>query len=197
MASGNPTSGFTDLNFVNNIDGSPLTSATPTNLEPSTSTNPGPSLPSGWLNQAYGGRRSARFVIRGVVSTAASSPGTLALAILLGSTSVATTPAFTPAVSLSNGEWQLEGDLVFRSVGSAGSVQASALLSIANSATSTTAMEQIQCPANTAAASWDTAYDTTVGGTYVPVPFHVQATWGTAPAGDSITCLLLKLWADN
>lgn len=196
MASGLLTSVYTDLLYVNTIDGAALTSSTPTNIEPSTSTNPGPALPSGWLNQAYG-RRSATFKVRGVVSTAASTPGTLTIAVLLGSTSVASTPAFTPAVSLSNGLWDLTGDLVFRSVGSAGLVQCSAILSIANSATATAAMEQIQCPANTAAGSWETAVDTTTGGTYVPVPFHVQATWSTAPAGDSITCTLLKLFCDN
>ncbi len=170
MASGSQQSAYTDLFYVNNIDGTPLTSSTPTNIEPASSTNPGAAIPQAWLNQAYS-RRSVKFVVRGVVSTAASTPGTLALAILLGSTSVAATPAFTPAVSLSNGEWELEGDLVFRSPGSAGLVQCSAILSIANSATATAAMESIQCPANTAAASWDTAVDTTTGGTYVPVPF--------------------------
>lgn len=195
MGTGNQQSTYTNLEFVNAADGSPLSgTSTPTNIEP---TGPAPAIPSGWVNQAFGPRRSARFVIRGVVSTAASTPGTLTLAILLGSTSIASTPAFTPAVSLSNGMWELTGDLVFRSVGGGGSVQCSAVLTIANSATATTSMEQIQCPANTAAASWVTSVDTTTSGTYVPIPFHVQATWSTAPAGDSITCLLLKLWADD
>lgn len=197
MASGLLTSVYADLLFVNNADGTPLTSATPTNIEPATSANPGPALPSSWLNQAYGARRSASFRARGVVSTAASSPGTLTIAVLLASTSVAATPAFTPAVSLSNGEWELEGDLVFRSVGSACQVQCSAILSIANSATATAAMEQIQCPANTAAGSWVTVFDTTTSQTFIPVPFHIQATWSTAPAGDSITCTLCKLFCDN
>lgn len=199
MASGNPSSGFADLLYVSVIDGTPLTSATPTNIEPANSTNPGAAIPSQWLNQAYDTSRSLSFVAKGVVSTAASTPGTLTMAVAVGATPtvLCASPAVTPAVSLSNGYWEIRGDLVVRSAASAGLLQCSAVLTMANGATATTDMVSFGMPQNLAAASWPVAADATVAGTYVPLAFHIRATWSTAPAGDSIACLTLKLWADN
>lgn len=199
MASGDPSSPGTDLFYVNVVDGTPLTSAVATNIEPSSSTALGAAIPPGWLNQAYAPGRAMHFIARGVISTAASTPGTLTMAVAVGATPtvLASSPAVTPAVSLANGLWEMEGDVIVRSAGTAGLLQCSGIWSLSNGAAATTPAIAIPFPQNLAAASWPVAVDTTVAGTYVPLTFHIRATWSTAPAGDSITCLALKLWADN
>jgi hypothetical protein len=193
---GNLTSGYTNLTYVNTGDGTPLVTSTPTNIEPALPA-PGPALMSWWLNSGFAPGRTVHFIARGVVSTAAASPGTLTLGVALAGTTLQSTPAFTPAVSLNNGWWEMEGDLVFRTGGAAAQVQCSGQLTIAASATAASDMASYPFPANSAAASWETAVDATMAGAYTPVPFHIRATWGAAAAGDSIACLLVKLWPDN
>src|SRR5258708_39648594 len=97
----------TDLLYVNEVDGTALTAAGATNIEPNTATNPSPSVPFGYLQMPYGQGRAFHWIASGVVGTAAATPGTLIMALAIGTTPtvLVATAAITPATSLSNGEW--------------------------------------------------------------------------------------------
>lgn len=191
---------LTDLIYTSLAAGVPFTSAGGANIEPQSGTNPAPALnPLVHFQLPYGEGKTFEWMAAGVVSTAAAAPGTLTLSFAIGpaATVLVAASAFTPAVSLSNGYWQMRGFTTLQSVGSAGQWLSHGTLKMANSATATADMIEYQMPANTAVASWLVTYDTTqvtVAGAY---GLHVRATWSTAPAGDSITCAEFKIMGWN
>ncbi len=71
---------------------------------------------------------------RGLITTAASAPGTLALKVLIGATILATGTSVTLPTSLTNGGWTLEGELTVATTGTSGKVAFNGEFKINNSA---------------------------------------------------------------
>ena len=119
--------------------------------------------------------KTVRIAANGYYSTVAV-PGTLNFKIKLGSTVMATTAAQTAPSAITNELWKIEAPITCRVVGSAGSGMSQSTFEFKSTALGTfSAWDMI----NTA----NVALDTTSGQI-----LDLTATWGTADAGNSITC---------
>lgn len=165
-------------------------STTSTVLSGNSTTNPPFQLPAPLWLPGYSQGRALRVTARGTISTAAT-PGTLLVLAGLDPTqnsatsrlTLAATGALTPPASLSNGEFALEFDWVFSTVGVSGGSYTSAsytggrfsLGAGANAAT--TAAVGYMVGGGSSAISADPA---------TPYFLEIWATWGTASASNSI-----------
>jgi len=142
-------------------------------------------LPAEFL-QYIGQKLSVRAA--GIISTAASAPGTLSWFLMFGSIAVyAGGASGTLATSASNATWTLDLDLTVRAVGSGTSATIAGsgkFLSTALSATT-----PIQVLATPGAL---TGFDSTVASTV-----DLQATWSVASASNSLTCQVYELISHN
>lgn len=148
-------------------------------------------LPANFMLPTYGVNKTIKVVARGVISTAASTPGTLTVGIYPDTsagtpvaTSLAPTGAFTPATSLSNAIWEYECDIQCTATGSSGT-----WLALGQMLVSPTAASGLSYGVGSSTAvtlSTQTSYF-----------LEMAATWGSASASNSITCSQLYVWGLN
>lgn len=133
-------------------------------------------LPAQWLE--FIGQK-LRIKAAGVMSTAASTPGTFTWTVMFGSISVFSGGASgTLATSASSVPWKLEIDLTVRSVGSgtAATLAGSGTL-ISAGLSASTPTQILACPGSL------TGFDSTVASV-----LDLQGTWSVASASNTITC---------
>lgn len=133
-------------------------------------------LPAQWLE--FIGQK-LRVKAAGVMSTAASTPGTFTWTVMFGSIAVYSGGASgTLATSASNAPWRLEIDLTVRSVGSgtAATVEGDGEFKSA-ALSATTPIQVMACPGSL------TGFDSTVASVV-----DLQGTWSVASASNTITC---------
>jgi hypothetical protein len=126
--------------------------------------------------------RALRFTLKGRLSSATSSPGTLRLLIRYGGVSsgiiLADSVAATIASSLANNTWFWRGEIVCRAVGSGTSSNAMTIAEYAG-ITETTGLVKIN-PASAPAVT--SGFDSTTA-----TQINVSAIFGTASASNSLT----------
>lgn len=187
-----------ELAFIGWGAGTALTnSTTQTTISPRGNTTPLPFLPAAFFNPAYGSSRAIRFVARGVISTAASSQGTLTLGLYVAGTDTASvgtstgavTGAFTPSASLSNAIWEFETTLICTAPGSTPNFVSMGQMSILPTAGS----------AATVGAGIGGTSTTSNSGLSTEGAWYLQmvATWGTPSASNSITHYQTEVWGLN
>ena len=133
-------------------------------------------LPAQWLE--FVGQK-LRILAGGVISTAASTPGTFTWTVMFGSIAVYGGGASgTLATSASSAPWKLWIDLTVRSVGSgtAATVEGSGTFQSAG-LSATTPIQLLSCPGAL------TGFDSTVASVV-----DLQGTWSVASASNTITC---------
>lgn len=157
--------GFIYVNSTGNV--TLANSTTETSLLGSTFTLP--------ASQAVVGQ-TFRAMLRGELSTNVVAP-TLRMRVLIGSTAVMDTAAFTLPTLSAAGVWDLDLLLTFTSTGGAATYQAYGRLFLPNSTAAVLAAANIVGVSPTG-----TAVNLTIDNT-----FDVKATWGTANALNTIT----------
>jgi hypothetical protein len=182
-----------ELVFAGFTAGSALTnSTTATCISPRGNTTPLPYLPPGFFPAAYGANRKLKVIARGIVSSAASSPGTLTLAVYLASTDTGTlgtslvaSGAFTPAVSLSSAIWELDVTVTCGAPGPTPNLYGMGKLEVN--------------PTASAGAGYGCGSTSAVTALSTEAAYYVQvaATWGTASASNTITMYDTEVWGLN
>lgn len=118
--------------------------------------------------------KKIRIVARGYRSTANPS-GTLRIRVKLGATTILDTTALTATNGLTNRAWELNGVIVCRTTGAAGTVMAQGRCHMAQTTTTANFWEML----NTSTIVIDTTAAQAI---------TVTAQWGTADASNTITC---------
>lgn len=133
-------------------------------------------LPAQWLE--FIGQKM-RIKAGGVMSTAASTPGTFTWTVMFGSIAVYGGGASgTLATSASSAPWKLEIDLTVRSVGSGTGATVEGSGTFMSAALSTaTPIQLLSCPGSL------TGFDSTVA-----CVVDLQGTWSVASASNTLTC---------
>lgn len=176
------------------VAGTPLTNTTTqTVISPRGNTTGLPYLKPAFWDTTYGTNKALRVVTRGVISTAASTPGTLTLGVYFASSDTATvgsstgmvTGAFTPATSLANAIWEFEATLVCTAPGPVPNMFSMGQLSIN--------------PTTASGLSYGVGGTTATTTLSTQNPYYIQfvATWGTASASNSITMYETEIWGLN
>lgn len=187
----------TEVLFNNFVAGAALTnSTTQTAISPRGNTTPLPFLPAGFFHPTYGANKGIRIVARGVISTAAATPGTLIIGVFFATSDTATvtaggqvgvTGAFTPATSLANAIWELEADITCTAPGSTPNLFTLGQLSV-----NPTAASGAQYGFGATSAASNAALSTEQNNW-----IQVVATWGTASASNSITMYQTVIYGLN
>lgn len=182
-----------ELIFAGLTAGTALSNTTTaTCISPRGNTTPLPYLPPGFFSAAYGQNQKLKIVARGVISTAASSPGTLTLAAYLATTDTATlgtsvcaSGAFTPATSLSNAIFEIDLTVTCGAPGPVPNLYGFGKAMIN--------------PAAADGAEYGMGSVTAVTSLSTEAAYYVQigATWGTASASNSITMYDTEIWGLN
>lgn len=182
-----------ELIFAGFTAGSALSnSTTATCISARGNTTPLPYLPPGFFSAAYGANRKLRIVARGIVSTAASSPGTLTLAAYFATTdtgtlgtSVAASGAFTPATSLSSAIFEFDATITCAAPGPTPNLYAMGHASL--------------LPVAAAGSDYGVGATSAVTALSTEAAYYVQiaATWGSASASNSITMYDTEIWGLN
>lgn len=181
-----------ELLFVQPSAGTPLTnSVTKTVISVNSATADPCILPANFALPTYGVNKVLHVRARGVISTDATAPGTLTVGIYpdtaagtAAATPLLATGAFTPAVSLSNAVWTLEGDIQVTATGSSGTWLALGAMNIS--------------PPAAAGASYGAGSSSAVTlSTQSSYFLEVAATWGTALSTNSITCYQFLVYGEN
>lgn len=182
-----------ELIFAGFTAGSPLSnSTTATCISPRGNTTPLPYLPPGFFSAAYGANRKLKIIARGIVSSAASSPGTLTIAAYLATTdtatlgtSIAATGAFTPATSLSAAIFEFDATLTCAAPGPTPNLFSMGRLEVN--------------PPAAAGASYGVGGTSAITALSTEAAYYVQiaATWGSASASNSITMYDTEIWGLN
>jgi hypothetical protein len=136
--------------------------------------------------------------MRGVISTAAATPGTLTIGVYFAATDTATvgtstglvTGAFTPAASLSAAIWEFEADLHCGAPGLVPNLYGIGIFTYAPTAPSTIA------PVGAAVGVGGTSATTGLS-TEAAYFVQVAATWGSASASNTITMYETEIWGLN
>jgi hypothetical protein len=173
--------------------GSALTnSTTATCISPRGNLIPLPYLPPAFFSPAYGANRKLRIVARGVISSAASSPGTLTLAAYWATTdtatlgtSIAASGALTPATSLSSAIWEFDATITCAAPGPTPNLYAMGHFSIV--------------PTAAAGADYGVGAVSAVTGLSTEAAYYIQigATWGSASSSNSIQMYDQEIWGLN
>jgi hypothetical protein len=182
-----------ELIFKQFVAGSALTNTTTaTIISPRGNTTPLPYIPPGFFSAAYGANRALRIVARGIVSTAASTPGTLTIASYFATTdtatpgtSVAASGGFTPATSLSSAIWEFDATITCSAPGPTPNLYAMGRLEV-NPTAAAGAAYGVGSTSAVTALSTEAAY-------YL----QIQATWGSASASNTITMYDTEVWGLN
>jgi hypothetical protein len=149
-----------------------------TNSTSATDISPAPQCYSQTYGSMYVGQKW-RFTAYGILSTAASSPGTLTLGIYYGGISAAVpliSVSETPTVSASSWWWQFTVYTEIRTVGTSGTAWSQGWFTNPTSATATTLVPMT------------TTSQTVTVNTTVNSVLTVGATWGSASSSNSVTC---------
>ena len=176
----------TEVLFNGFVAGTALTNTTTsTIISPRGNTTSLPMLPANFFHPSYGSNKAIHVVARGVVSTAASAPGTLTITVYFATSDTATvgtstgaaSGAFTPAVSLANAIWELEVDITCTAPGSTPNFTSMGQLQVSPTAASGL-IYGVGGTSTTSAAGLSTEQNNWI---------QVGAAWGTASASNSIT----------
>lgn len=182
-----------ELPFAEFTAGSALTNTTTaTCISPRGNTTPLPYLQPAFFHPSYGANKKLRVVARGIISTAASSPGTLTLAVYFATTdtatlgtSVAATGALTPPTSLSSAIWEFDATITCGAPGPVPNLYAMGRFSI--------------LPTAAAGSDYGVGGTSAVTSLSTEAAYYLQlaATWGSASASNSITMYDSEVWGLN
>ena len=125
--------------------------------------------------------RVLRIRAGGYMTTMASSPGNFTILLKLGSTTVLTTTAAALVVNTTTRRWELDCTLVCYATGASGTVWGEGRFETSNNSEATCLQYPLK---KTATSTIDTTASQAV---------DLQATWATANASNSITCVYLTV----
>lgn len=182
-----------ELVFASFTAGAALTNSTTAScISARGNTVPLPYLQPAFFHPSYGANKKLRIVARGVVSTAASTPGTLTVAAYFATTdtatlgtSIAASGAFTPATSLSSAIFEFDATITCGAPGPVPNLYALGKLEI-NPTAADGAAYGVGSTSAVTSLSTEAAYYIQIG-----------ATWGSASASNSITMYDTEVWGVN